>query len=85
MFIITSNNKTPQSLRKYSCLHLLRCQNNGRLMTAHSGRSVIKPKTDTTVNHQSWERPEQNYVILPIICEQLDMRKGFGFIEIKKK
>ncbi len=28
MFIITSNNKTPQSLRSHSCLHLLRRWNN---------------------------------------------------------
>ncbi len=49
------------------------------------GRSVLNPKTDLTVNQQSWEGPVQNYVILPRICERLDMRKGFGFMGIKKK
>ncbi len=37
MFIITSNNRTPQSHRSHSCLHLLWRRNNGGLMTAHSG------------------------------------------------
>ncbi len=46
------------------------------------GRAVIKPKTDATVNQQSWEGRVQNYVILPRIWDRLDMRKGFGFIEI---
>ncbi len=36
MFIITSNNKTPQSRRSHSCLNLLRQWNNWS--TAHSGR-----------------------------------------------
>ncbi len=49
------------------------------------GGSVLKPKTDATVNQQSWEGPVQNYDILPRIWERLDMRKGFGFIGIKKK
>ncbi len=43
---------------------------------------MIKPKTDTTVNQQLWAGPIQNYVILPRICEWLDLRKGFGFIRI---
>ncbi len=42
MFNITSNNKTPQLLRRHSCLHLLRWRNNGGLMTAHSGRVYAK-------------------------------------------
>ncbi len=55
MFIITSNNKTPQSLRSHSCLPLLRRRYNGGQLT--QGGSVLKPKTDATVNQQSWERP----------------------------
>ncbi len=47
------------------------------------GGSVIKPKTDATVNQQLWEGPMQNYIILPRICERFDMRKDLlGF---KKK
>ncbi len=42
VFIITSNNKTLQSLRSHSCLHLLQRWNNGGLMTAHSGGSKVK-------------------------------------------
>ncbi len=33
IFIITSNNKTPQSLSRHSCLHLLWHRNNGGLIS----------------------------------------------------
>ncbi len=46
------------------------------------GRAVIKLETNAIVNKQFWEGPVQNYVILPRIWDLLDMRKGFGFIEI---
>ncbi len=49
LFIITSNNRTPQLLnRSYSCLHLLQRRNNGGLFTAHSGR--VCDKTAVSVN-----------------------------------
>ncbi len=35
---------------------------------------------------QSWEGPVQNYVTLPRICEQFDLRlTGLLFMRIKKK
>ncbi len=81
MFINTSNNKAPQPLRRHSCQHLLRQQNNGGLFTAHSGRSVIKRQCQSTIMGGAW----QNYVTLPRICEQLDLRKSLLFMGIEKK
>ncbi len=48
MFIITSKNKTTQSLWSHSCLQPFWMRNNGGLMTAHSN-------TVATVNQQLWE------------------------------
>ncbi len=42
MFIITSNNNKPQSLRRQSCLPLLQNRNNSGLSTAHSGWVYVK-------------------------------------------
>ncbi len=72
MFIITSNNKTPQSLRRHSCLLLLQHRDNGGLSTAHSGRVCAKmtvslsnlgrglgkatSHSQESVNHLNWER-----------------------------
>ncbi len=54
MFIITSNNKTPQSLRSHSCLHLLQCRNNGGLMTAHSGGTMVKRYCQSNNRGRAW-------------------------------
>ncbi len=82
MFIITSNNKTPQSLRRRSCLRLLLCWNNGRLMTAHSGR--VCAKTPVSINNRGRSLGLCD-VTPPRIWERLDLKKGILFIWIKKK
>ncbi len=81
---ITSNNKTPQSLRRQSCLHLLQCRNKGGLMTAHSGR--VKGKTPMSINNRgsnlglcdvmSHSQASQNGLIWV---------RGYCFRAIKKK
>ncbi len=47
MFIITSNNKTPQSLRSHSCLHLLQRRNNGGQLT--QGGSKVRRQCQSTI------------------------------------
>ncbi len=59
MFIITSDNKTPQSLRRHSCLHLLWRWNNWWQLTR--GGSEVRHQCslcwNASVNQQSWEGP----------------------------
>ncbi len=52
MFIITSNNKTPQSLRSYSCLHLLRWWNKWwQLTQGGSEISAVCAETLLSINN----------------------------------
>ncbi len=78
MFIITSNNKTPQST---SGVHL-RGRNNGGLYCSLRADLCL----NAIVSQQSWEEPVQNYVTLPRISEQPkkviiiigDLKKALG-------
>ncbi len=81
MFIITSKNKTPQSLRRNFCLHLLRHRNNGGLMTDHSGR--VEGKTPVSINNNGRGLGLCD-VTHTRIWERLDLRKGLLYIGIKK-
>ncbi len=56
MFIITSNNKTPQSLRSHSCLHPLRRWNNWWQLTRDGSevRHQCSLCWNAPVNQQSW-------------------------------
>ncbi len=84
MLIIASNNNTLQSLRRHSCLHLLQRQNNGGRMTANSGR--VSRKTLVSINsHGRGQKYITQYITLPRICEQLDLRKSLLFMGIEKK
>ncbi len=71
MFIITFNKKTPQSLRRHSCLPLRRRQNNGGLLKAHSGRSCDKMAVSVNRRGRGMGLCD---VTLPRIGEQLDLR-----------
>ncbi len=84
MFIITSNNKTPQSLRSYSCLHLLWRWSNWWQLT--QGGSEVRHQCslcwNATVNQQSWEGPPS---VWHHTERRLDLRKRKTFNEITKK
>ncbi len=57
MFIITSNNKTPQSLMSHSGLHLLWHRNNGgQLLQLTQGGSKVKRQCQSTIVEEALVR-----------------------------
>ncbi len=81
IFIITSKNKTPQSLNRK---HLVFPCTGVDTMADSSQLTQGGSKLRRLVNQLSLKRSVQNYIILTGISEQPDLRKGF-IIRIKKK
>ncbi len=73
IFIITSNNKTPQSL---NLRHLVFPCTGVDTMADSSQLTQGGSKVRRLVNQLSWERSVQNYIILTGTSEQPDLRKG---------